>query len=211
MEPLAVQDRSRAVAAWSVGVCAGAAALTVFIRIQWLLYVVIVIAFTSFVLSMAAGLPDLLAFTRARMGHGANALEVIVRRQFETDWENDRGCFTGAQVIAQNNSSADVLVTKLGLTPVGFSAPTKLLGANLPDALAPGMALIRTILPIDVDDILGLTSQTARPVEPRFAVYLETGYGSAARRWTSEPFSLIPSGPFTGEYSGWTELHTITA
>jgi hypothetical protein len=132
-------------------------------------------------------------------------LEIIVQRRFALDYENKSARFVRAEVIAQNKSSADVTVTKLGVKPVEIAGPTKLVREDLPETIGRGKALYRAIRPLDFADILGVVSPSNVPDEPRFLVYVESGYGSTMKRWTSAAFSLASSRQLTGEYDEWTE------
>jgi hypothetical protein len=62
-----MEERRRAIVAWSGAVCAGAGVLAVFAQhVLWLLIPAVVIAVLSFVILLAAGVPDLADWVRER-------------------------------------------------------------------------------------------------------------------------------------------------
>jgi hypothetical protein len=134
-------------------------------------------------------------------------VEIIVRRRFAVDWENGRPRLVGAQAIVANNSTVDIIVTKVGLKPVGFPGPSKLVSGNVPEKVEPGGALTCALQAVDFSDILDQVSVSKRPGEPIFLVYTETGYGSAAKAYRSEPFSMKPKSirPLSDGFTEWTD------
>jgi hypothetical protein len=133
-------------------------------------------------------------------------LEIIVHRRFALDYKNLSARFERAEVIAQNKSSVDVTVTRIGVRSLDYDAPAKLVGEELPETIDRGKALHRVIRPLDFADLLGLIPPSYVPDEPRFLVYAESRYGSTMKHWASEPFTLVSSRQqLTGEYDSWTE------
>jgi hypothetical protein len=202
-------ERSSAVVTWSAAVCAGAAALAGFAQhVRWVFTAAIVIAVAALATLLVAGIPDFLGWLHERVGRESTVeLEIIVKRQFAVDYENSSIRLVRVNFILQNNSAGAINVTKIILKPFGFPGPAKLVGGNLPEIIEPGGAESHTIRMIDITDILGLTSPSDQPNEPTFSIHVESGYGSALRTWTSEPFSLRSkySQPFDGGFSEWTE------
>jgi hypothetical protein len=80
-------------------------------------------------------------------------VEVIVRRRFAMDWENGYPRLAGAQAIVANNSAASVILTKVGLKPVGFPGPSKLISGNIPEKVEPGSAVTCALQVFDFSDI----------------------------------------------------------
>lgn len=204
-----MSERSNAVVTWSAAVCVGAAALAGFSQhIEWLFTSAIVIAVAGLAMLLIAGIPDFLAWLQERAGHEpAMGLEIIVKRHFAVNYENSSIRLIRVELIVQNNSGTAINVTKIALQPFGFPAPAKLIGGNLPEIVETGQALHRTIHTVDFGDIQSLTSPSDQPDEPKFSFRVESGYGSAVRSWTSEPFSLISrsSQPLDDGSSEWTE------
>ena len=134
-------------------------------------------------------------------------VEVIVRRRFAMDWEKGYPRLAGAQAIVANNSAASVIVTKVGLKPVGFPGPSKLISGNVPEKVEPGSAVTCALQVFDFSDILEQVSVSKWPGEPVFLVYAETGYGSAVKAYRSEPFSTTPKStrPLDDGFTEWTE------
>lgn len=170
--------------------------------------VAIVIAVAALAILLVAGVPDLFDWVHERTGRAPTlGLEIIVRRRFAIDWENSRTHLVGADLIVPNNSTVNVTITQIGLRPVDFPGPTKLVGGRLPETIERGKALYRTIKPFDFTDILNQTSNSDLPSEPIFLIYIESGYGSATKTCCSEPFTLISgsSEPLNAGFSEWTE------
>lgn len=124
----------REVVAWSAAVCASAVALAGFTqRLRWLFVAAIVIAVAALAILLVAGVPDLFAWLRTQVGGTpTQGPEIMVRRRFAMDWENSRSALADVEVVLANNSTVDVTITKIGLKPIGFSGPTKLVGGPLP-------------------------------------------------------------------------------
>ena len=203
-------DRSRAIATWSAAVFACVATMAGFAQhIRWLFIPAIIVAAAALLILVSAGIPDLLSWSRDRTSRQeTSALEITVKRRFDVDWENSRSSLAEAELIVQNNSASDVTVTKIALKPVGFSGPTKLVGGLLPAEIGSQKALCRMIHAIDFIDILNLTSPSGTPDEPMFSIDVVRGYGSTARTYSSDAFSLTPRSTqaMSEGFSGWTEL-----
>jgi len=165
---------------------------------------------TAFGLSAASLAVSVAAFIRAgrwrtqERREASPELEVIANRRFTLDYENLSANFVRAEIIAQNKSSGDVPVTRIGLKLVGSETPAKLVGEGLPETVGRGKALYRSVPSQDFKDILGL-APSAVAGEPKFLVYVESGHGSTRKRWNSAPFSLVSSRELTGQYDEWTE------
>ena len=161
--------------------------------------------------SSASGDPDGAAAAAGPHGQPGTELpagvEIIVRRRFAMDWVNGRPCLVGAQAIVANNSTADITVTKVGLKPIGFPGPSKLVSGNVPEMVKPGGAVTRALQAVDFSDILNQVSVSKRPGQPVFLVYAETGYGSAVQAHRSEPFSMTPKStrPLDDGFTEWTD------
>jgi hypothetical protein len=125
-------DRSRAIATWSAAVFACVATLAGFAQhIRWLFIPAIICVAAALLILVSAGIPDLLSWFQDRTSRqAASALEIIVKRRFDVDWENSRPRLAGAEIIVQNNSTDDVTATEITLKPVEFSGPAKSLPGN---------------------------------------------------------------------------------
>jgi hypothetical protein len=134
-------------------------------------------------------------------------VEIIMRRRFVMDWESKRPRLADAEGIMANNSMADIIINKVGLKPVGFPGPAKLVSGKAPQTIEPGKAASCMLQAIDFADILVQVSNSGRPGEPAFSVYAESGYGSARKIYCSEPFSLEPRStrPLDAGFNEWTE------
>lgn len=140
-------------------------------------------------------------------GGAPAGVEVIVRRRFAVDWGNGLPRLVGAQALVANNSAASVTVTKIGLKPVGFPGPSKLISGNIAEKVEPGSALTCALQLVDFSDVLDHVSASEQPGEPAFLVYAETSYGSAVKAYHSEPFSMTPKStrPLDDGFTEWTE------